>query len=481
MTAGRDGLWLAAILALALALRLWGLNAPLWYDEILTVDTHLRLPWGEMLRDYSMNHHYLHDILAKLAIALFGEANWSVRLPAMLLGLGSIWATWLLARDIAGARIAHLTAALLAVSYHHTWFSQNARGYTGLAFFSAVAMVLFLRGIRDPRPGPWAGFGLMLAAAVFTHLTGAFFFVALGLVWLCVLALRVARGEPAGALARMPLVGAAIGVVLSVLAYLPILPGMMAEVSAVSETSAVDVMQEYQSPLWAAAEAMRTALGEGGALNLLIGLGVIVLSCVGGWSLRRRSPLFPLAVAAHVALTILILKSLGMRVWPRFFFVDIGFLMLLIVLGVQAVCDAAGRLAGKAGAGRALFTAAAVAMLALSSVLALRNYAFPKQNLAGAFAMVEAARGPDERVYAVGYAGAAFRDHFGADWIQIFDESEYRAAMALPGPVTFVVAFPARNFRRIPQLEADRAGVLTEVAWLPGTLGDGGGVIRHRD
>ena len=170
-----------------------------------------------------------------------------------------------------------------------------------------------------------------------------------------------------------------------------------------------------------------------------------------------------------------------MRVWPRFFFVDIGFLMLLIVLGVQAVCDAAGRLAGKAGAGRALFTAAAVAMLALSSVLALRNYAFPKQNLAGAFAMVEAARGPDERVYAVGYAGAAFRDHFGADWIQIFDESEYRAAMALPGPVTFVVAFPARNFRRIPQLEADRAGVLTEVAWLPGTLGDGGVVILHRD
>ena len=95
--------------------------------------------------------------------------------------------------------------------------------------------------------------------------------------------------------------------------------------------------------------------------------------------------------------------------------------------------------------------------------------------------MVEAARGPDERVYAVGYAGAAFRDHFGADWIQIFDESEYRAAMALPGPVTFVVAFPARNFRRIPQLEADRAGVLTEVAWLPGTLGDGGVVILHRD
>ncbi len=32
-------LWLAAILLLALGLRLYGLNAPLWYDEILTVTT----------------------------------------------------------------------------------------------------------------------------------------------------------------------------------------------------------------------------------------------------------------------------------------------------------------------------------------------------------------------------------------------------------------------------------------------------------
>ena len=67
MTAGRDGLWLAAILALALALRLWGLNAPLWYDEILTVDTHLRLPWGELadspgVRDYAPPVVPLRDV-----------------------------------------------------------------------------------------------------------------------------------------------------------------------------------------------------------------------------------------------------------------------------------------------------------------------------------------------------------------------------------------------------------------------------------
>ncbi|MCX8954895.1 hypothetical protein OU790_15815, partial [Ruegeria sp. NA] len=53
-----DVVVLLFILLLAAVLRTAGLNAPLWYDEIWTVDTHIRLPWGEMMRDYSMNHHY---------------------------------------------------------------------------------------------------------------------------------------------------------------------------------------------------------------------------------------------------------------------------------------------------------------------------------------------------------------------------------------------------------------------------------------
>ena len=68
--------WLLLILVLAAALRILGLDAPLWFDEIVTVDTHLRLPWGEMLTDYSMNHHYFFSLKSKLAMEAFGEANW---------------------------------------------------------------------------------------------------------------------------------------------------------------------------------------------------------------------------------------------------------------------------------------------------------------------------------------------------------------------------------------------------------------------
>lgn len=473
---GRDGILLAVILLVAAVLRLAGLNAPLWYDEIVTVDTHLRLPWTQMMQDYSMNHHYLHNLLAKLAITALGEAPWTVRLPALLFGLGSIWATWLLARDVAGRRVALVAAALMAVSYHEIWFSQNARGYTGLAFFSTLGFWLFLRGMALPLLSTWAGFGLTLAAAVFTHLTGAFFFAALGLLWIAVLIARRAGGP----LLTRPLAGAALGVALAGILYLPVVPGMMRTVATVSETSAVDVMQEYQSPLWSAAEAIRTGLGEAGALNLLVGAAVLALSLAGAMRLRARSPLFAPAVVLHIGLTVAILMGLGMRIWPRFFFVDIGLLLILIVAGVEAVCLRLGRIGGQ-DAGRGLFVVAAIVMLALSSVLAARNWRAPKQDLAGAFAMVEAARQPGERIYAVGYAGNVFRSHFGADWGVIFTEAEYRAAVGQPGPITVVVAFPGRNFRLIPQLQADRGTVMAERAWLPGTLGDGGVAILHRD
>ncbi len=475
MTSSRDGVILAAILLVALALRVWGLNAPLWYDEIVTVDTHLRLPWGEMLRDYSMNHHYLHNLLAKATMIIFGDAPWAIRLPALAFGLGTIWATWVLARDMADRRIAHVTALVMALSYHEIWFSQNARGYTGLAFFSTLSLIFFLRGMAAPRLSLWIGFGLTMAAAIFTHLTGAFFYVALGIVWAVTLILR----RQAGALLVQPLIGAGLGLLLTGLAYLPLVPGMTRTVAGVAETSAVDEMQEYQNPLWAAAEAIRTGLGEAGPLNLVVGLAVLALSILGAVAMRRRERLFGPIVFLHIAVTVAILMALGMRIWPRFFFVDIGFLLLLIVAGVEWVCRRLGALGGR-GAGRGLFVVASILMVALSALLATRNYQFPKQDLAGAFALVQAERHPGERVYAVGYAGKVFQSHFGADWTTIFTPAEYDAAMQMPGPATFVVAFPARSFRALPQLQADRDVKLTERVWLPGTLGDGGVVILQR-
>lgn len=471
---------LAAIVALALVLRLVGLNSPLWYDEILAVDTHLRLPWGQLLSEYSMNHHYLYDVFAKISMDTFGEVPWAIRLPAMILGLCSIVAVWVLAKDVADTRIAHVTALLLAVSYHHIWFSQNARGYTGLAFFGTAAIVLFMRGIHRPRVSVWLWFAAAFAASVFTHLTGAFLFAALGMVWVAVAVPEIIRTGWSSPLVRLPFMGFMIGGLVTILLYLPIIPGIFSSVAEVSDTSAIDVMQEYQSPIWTMTEAVRTGIGRAGMIAAAVSTMVVILVALGSASIWRRHRMLPIITLTHIVLTLIVLLALNMRIWPRFFFIDIGLILLLIVLGVRSFCIIASGLAGRISLAPHVFNAACVAMVLVSVPLALRNYSAPKQDLDGAYAMVQDEGAAAGRVYAVGPAGEVFESHYKAGWGSITGDDGYVRALAEPGPVTLVVVFPQRVFRRIPRLANDIGDVLRVARRFPGTLGDGAVVVLQR-
>lgn len=468
------------ILLLAAVLRTAGLNTPLWYDEIWTVDTHVRLPWGDMMREYSMNHHYFFSMKAKLFSQIFGEEAWAYRFPAVLFGVGTVAAIWWLAKEVASTRIAHISALLVALSYHQVWFSQNARGYTELAFWSVLGLILFLRGMRRPTMGTWIAFGLTAAAAVFTHLTGAFFFVALGLVWLVSLVTGFGREALSREWVLQPLIGVAIALVLTFLVYLPILPSLLDTMGEISATSAVDKMQVYQNPVWTMVEGLRTTIGNTGSLTLIVAIAGLATLVFGAIGTHSAQPLFFVSIAMHIAVTLAILMSLDMRIWPRFFFVDIGPVIVLIVVGCSYGAGLVARLFRRPQLGRVLFAAGVLAMVVVSLFLVQRNYDAPKQDLAGAFDFVEETRGPSERVYAINPGGPVFESHFGADWTTIGDADAYARALAQPGPVALVILFPNRMFRVIPRLETDVEGQLEFVRAFAGTLGDGRVLIYRR-
>ena len=65
-------------------------------------------------------------------------------------------------------------AALLTVSYHHVWFSQNARGYSGLAFFAITATYLLVRGLRTGHLGFFVAYAAALGIGAYMHLTMVF-------------------------------------------------------------------------------------------------------------------------------------------------------------------------------------------------------------------------------------------------------------------------------------------------------------------
>ena len=196
----RDWLWLGGILMLALILRVIKLDASLWYDEISTLVDYVRLPTSELLTSYhSLNNHMLFSLEAQASVALFGETAWALRLPALLMGVGSIWALWLLARDVAGPWEARFSALLLAVNYHHVWFSQNARGYTGLLFWGLLATYFLVRGMKQPTWRVWLAYGIAFALSMYTHLSAVFLFTTHGLVYQGLFFYRAARGRHARA------------------------------------------------------------------------------------------------------------------------------------------------------------------------------------------------------------------------------------------------------------------------------------------
>lgn len=481
----RDGRILCAILALALLLRLIGLNAPLWFDEVATVVEFVRLGAFQLMADYSsLNNHLFYSLQAKASFALFGEHPWSLRLPAVVFGLAGIAATWHLARSLFGAAQAHATALLIALSYHHVWFSQNGRAYTGLMFWWVLATMIFVSGIRRPALRTWLLYALVAAGAMYTHLTAGFCFAVHGLIY-CALLLGSRLGERVPASCRLhgagrtqllPVLGFLLSAILSLAVYSPALPAVLDQVGAVSGTSEADVMQEYQNPLWTLLEVVRTLPGPTWASGTAV-VSAALLMLLGAWGIARKEPIVAVAGLLFIPVTFAILIAFSMRIWPRFFFADLGFLLLFIVHGVYLasgfLARTASRLAGRQLSPSLVFGAAVVTMAALSAAILSKNYRHPKQDLAGALAYIEEHRKPGSAVTAIGLAAYPYQAYFERDWVGVESPEDLRMAMNNAPETWAVVIFPGRTERDYPEIHEILGKKFAPPKVFPGTLGGG--------
>lgn len=485
---------IASLVVLGLIMRIIMINAPLWYDEILTVVRSVRMPVSAITGEFTMNNHVFYTLQAKAATALFGEHNWSVRLPAVLFGAGQIAVIWALARRVLSMREAHVVAALTALSYHHVWFSQNARGYTELMFWCTLAVLLMIIGLQrapdNRRWGLWLGFGACVAAALYTHLTSAFFLTALGLVYLLMLAGRYGdRGgrlpeawkAPADVLGQIqPLAGFALGGSGALALYAPAFASLLNVVGAEAEMTDNAVAEKFETPLWSLLEAVRS-LSVGGWLAVGISLVAGTLIVIGGLELARRRPTVPMVVFIHIPLSVAILMALSMRIWPRFFFIDLCMLLLLITHGVYLCTEFAGRSLARwrfaSISPQILFGLASAAMIAVSLVLLSKNYSAPKQNWAGAMSVVEQARSDGDVVLIYGISAIPFNEYYHPGWTQVTTAEDFSAAVTaahLAGRTTWaVVGFPYRTAVEYPEITQIVETQFALVRELPGTLGDG--------
>jgi mannosyltransferase len=98
-----------------------------------------------------------------------GQNEVWVRLPAALFGIASIPVIYLVARKLVGVRPALASAAILAFSPTHVYYSQEARSYTMTILLVMVSSWFFVRAVEENRETDWALWTLFSVLAVYSH------------------------------------------------------------------------------------------------------------------------------------------------------------------------------------------------------------------------------------------------------------------------------------------------------------------------
>lgn len=473
-SAGERTPWLGlgALTALAAVLRVIALNQQLWYDEMTTLVQSVRMPFWTILTSYtSKNQHLLYSLLAHLSLVTFGEHIWSLRLPAVIFGVLCVPMLYFCGRRMTSPGEALLAAALLTVSYHHVWFSQNARGYTGLVFWTLLATWLFLRGAEERTMKLWAAYGVTLGLGLYTHLTMGVVGVAHGLILLGLFAdeWRRTRALPARRFLA-PLGGLVVAGVVALALYAPILPQLLQRTVGAPEPP---MRSEWNSPLWLLGEAARN-LGAGtgqGVAALAAGAAILLVGVISFW---RESPLKASLLLLPGAVTAVALLLVNQNLWPRFFFFCIGFAFLLLVRGGIAWGDLVAWFFGRdAQTGRQWGFALLTLALAASLWPLRAAYLSPKQDYLGAMRYVDAHRQPGEPVLVTGLAIFPYRNYYERDWTPVETEAQLAAAR-IPGKAAWLVGWNKTYMAtRQPEIWKAINSEFSLVRDFRGTLGDG--------
>lgn len=266
-----ERLALGGILALALVVRVVGIDAEsLWYDEAITWRLS-RLPLREMLADRAADGHPPgYFLLLQAWTGLFGESPTALRALSVVPSVLSVLLLSRAARRMAGPSAGLWVGALAALHPYLVRFAQEARDYSFLFLFGSASFVALDRVESGNGKDGFLGWIVGTSLAVWFSVFGL-------VVWagqVVYLALRFVLGPREGKppLGRWLLANVAVLVI-----YLPWLVVLAKRAARIDERFWIpepDVDSIFDSA--------KNAAGSGVALGVL---GLLLL--VGLWTLAR--------------------------------------------------------------------------------------------------------------------------------------------------------------------------------------------------
>ena len=458
------GLAMAATIAAAAVLRLIGLGSGLWYDEIWTLVESVRRPLFEIVTHFpDVNVHPLYSVLAHASLEVFGDSAWALRLPAWAFGVASVWMVYALGARLISPAAAWAAAAVLAVSYQHIWFSQNARGYTLMGFFTLASTYFLLRAAESNRGGHYGLYALTSAAGAYTQLTMAFVTVGHAAVIVIgkIFGWSKTRSQK---LAPLALAWAAAAILTAVL-YIPYASGVIAHF----DKPAPKQIAEFATGGWAIAETLRNFLSGSGMIATVV---TLLVSGLGALSLLRLRPLAFALLFTPVLITAAALAAFGQPIRPRFFFFVAGAAAICAGRGIELIAE---RLTREPQHTTRYLVAGTALLVALAAAGLPRNYRVPKQDFDAAVRYLEDQAAGGAVIAAAGPGCYPVEQYYGkADWACLRSVGDLQSMRAVRSQV-FVMYTLTDYIER--DLRNELRATCPESRRFPGTLGGGDVVI----
>ena len=319
----REGRYVAAITVFAALLRLSFLDSKsLWMDEGMTVcrvGHSLRQLWSIVLHaEMNMCAYYL---MMHAWTAFAGTGEFALRLPSVIFDTATVPLVYLLGKEFGDRRAGLIAALMLGLNASSIEYAQTARSYAMLVALSTPAWIFFVRGMRHPSAGNFAGYIICGASAMYAHLFAVFAIPAQALILLWM-------RPPAVTIRRMILSLVAVGVLGLPALYFGI-TGYHGNIAWVPSLSVASVLRLFAF-FSGAFEGQGVALAV--MLTALYAAG-IVLAILAAPRERRTAPAF-LLIAILSPLVIVVAISMFRSIFMlRYLLAGLPLYILLAAMG----------------------------------------------------------------------------------------------------------------------------------------------------
>lgn len=177
---------LLIILLVSFLIRIYHLGAKsIWFDEGFTIKySHQSIV--EILTTLTQGeiHPPLFFFISHYWVSLFGDSEFSIRFPAMIFGVLSVFMVFKVADLLFGKKVGVISSLLLGLSTFHVWYSQEARSYSLMVLLALISFYFFLKLFKEKSFKVSSSYVLFSGLLLYTHSFGLFAIIAQNLFFL---------------------------------------------------------------------------------------------------------------------------------------------------------------------------------------------------------------------------------------------------------------------------------------------------------